>query len=292
MSSQTTIHPSAAIKNEWVLSSQTLQSGQLIVEHQLQPSGECAIAGGLTHHLLIFELGHVTRQIFRIDGQEYDDALLPEEILLIPAATPFFGTCSTTDEVLALSFDPAFLYQVALETNCPHPERIELFSLFKARDRQIQFIVQSIHGEMQQTKWGSDLYLDSLANLLAVHLLRNYTSHPVQLRQREEGLGEPRLNRVLEYIQVHLEQNMQLSDLAEVADLSQCYFASLFKQSMGIAPWQYVVQQRVERAKQLLKQSNQSIAEVALRCGFNSQSHFTQQFRNVTGVTPKHYRDR
>lgn len=292
MSSQPAIHPADAIKEEWVLSRQVFQAGGLIVEHQVQPSGECEIPGGLTHHLLVFELGNVPRQVSRIGGWEYDGSLLQGELLLIPAQTPLFGACETTDEVLALIIDPIFLQRVALETNCPHPERVELLSVLKKRDRQIQFIVQSIQGEMQQAKWGSQLYLDSLANLLGIHLLRNYTERPLKLRQYDEGLGELRLKRVLEYINTHLEQDIQLSDLAEVANLSQCYFASLFKQSMGVAPWQYIVQQRVERAKKLLKQCNNSIAEIAFLCGFNSQSHLTQQFRKFTGVTPKTYRDR
>lgn len=292
MSSQPAIHPADAIKEEWVLSRQVFQAGGLIVEHQVQPSGECEIPGGLTHHLLVFELGNVPRQVSRIGGWEYDGSLLQGELLLIPAQTPLFGACETTDEVLALIIDPIFLQRVALETNCPHPERVELLSVLKKRDRQIQFIVQSIQGEMQQAKWGSQLYLDSLANLLGIHLLRNYTERPLKLRQYDDGLGELRLKRVLEYINTHLEQDIQLSDLAEVANLSQCYFASLFKQSMGVAPWQYIVQQRVERAKKLLKQCNNSIAEIAFLCGFNSQSHLTQQFRKFTGVTPKTYRDR
>ncbi len=193
---------------------------------------------------------------------------------------------------MALIIDPIFLHQVALETNCPYPERVELLSVLKTRDHQIQCIVQSLQSEMHQSSWGSGLYLDSLANLLAIHLLRNYTVRPLKRRQYTEGLGELKLKRVLEYINAHLEQDVQLSDFAEVADLSQCYFASLFKQSMGNAPWQYVVGQRVERAKKRLKHGNNSLAEIALQCGFNSQSHFTQQFRKFTGVTPKAYRDR
>lgn len=290
MSSQPAIHPTDAIKEEWVLSRQVVQAGGVIVEHQVQPSGECEIPGGLTHHLLVFELGNVPRQVSRIGGWEYDGSLLQGELLLIPAQTPLFGACETTDEVLALSIDPIFLHRVALETNCPHPERVELLSVLKTRDRQIQCIVQLIQSEMQQAVWGSSLYLNSLANLLAIHLLRNYTERPLKLRQYTQGLGELKLKRVLEYINTHLEQDIQLSDLAEVADLSQCYFASLFKQSMGIAPWQYIVRQRVERAKKRLKQGNNSVAEIALECGFNSQSHFTQQFRKLVGVTPKSYR--
>ncbi len=182
----------------------------------------------------------MTRQVFRIGGQEYDGSLLQGELLLIPAKAPFFGACETTDEVLALIIDPTFLSRMSLEANCPHSEQVELLSVIKTRDLQIGFVVQSIHTEIQQTRWGSRLYLDSLANLLAIHLLRNYTSRPLKLHKYEAGLGEVRLKRVLEYINTHLEQDIDLADLAEIADFSQCYFASLFKQSMGITPWQYV----------------------------------------------------
>ncbi|MBD2054749.1 helix-turn-helix transcriptional regulator [Oculatella sp. FACHB-28] len=291
MSSSRAIHPKDAIKPEQVISSQALQAGQLLLEHQIQPSGECEISGGLTQHLLVFELGHVDRQVFRMGGQEYDDSLGQGDLLLIPACTSFFGACEMIDEVLALSIDPDFLQQMALEIGCPHPERLELLSGFKIRDRQLQSIFQFIQTEIQQTKWGNQLYLDSLTNLLAIHLLRNYASRPLALRSPEEGLSKFRLNRVLEYINAHLVQDIQLADLAQAANLSQCYFASCFKQSLGIAPWQYVVEQRIERAKKLLKQSNDLITDIALQCGFNSQSHFTQQFRKHTGVTPKTYRE-
>lgn len=291
MSCSQAIHPKDAIKPELIISSQAFQAGRLLLEHQIQPSGECEISGGLTHHVLVFELGHVDRQVFQMDGRNYDDSLCQGELLLIPAYTPFLGACEMQDEVLVLSIEPDFLQQMVLEIDYPHPEQVELLSGFKVRDRQIQSIFQSIQTEMQQTRWGSKLYLDSLTNLLAIHLLRNYASSPLPLRSPKEGLGEFRLNQVLEYIDAHLAQDIQLADLAQAANLSQCYFASCFKRSLGVAPWQYVVQQRIERAKQALKQCNSSITEIALQCGFNSQSHFTQQFRKYTGVTPKVYRD-
>jgi AraC family transcriptional regulator len=292
MSSQSAIHPADFIKDEWVLSKQMLKADGLIVEHQVQPSGEGEASGGLTHHSLIFELGNVTRQVSRIGEWEYDGPLLQGELLLIPAEVPLFGACETTDEVLAFTIDPIFLRQVALETNCPDPDRVELLSVVKTRDPQIESIVLSIQDEMQQATWGSRLYLDSLATILVIHLVRNYTSYPPKLQEHKGGLAKFKLRRVLEYINTHLEQDIELADLAEVADMSQCYFASLFKQAMGISPWQYVMQRRVERAKDLLGQCNNSILDIALQCGFNSQSHFTQQFRKFTGVTPKIYQSR
>ncbi|MEM6437140.1 MAG: helix-turn-helix transcriptional regulator [Cyanobacteria bacterium P01_D01_bin.115] len=79
--------------------------------------------------------------------------------------------------------------------------------------------------------------------------------------------------------------------------MSESHFSRCFKQSVGIAPYQYLLQQRVERAKQLLKQpaprpQTLSISDIALECGFANQTHLTKVFRQITGVTPKAYRKR
>lgn len=79
--------------------------------------------------------------------------------------------------------------------------------------------------------------------------------------------------------------------MAQLVDLSNYYFARQFKQSTGLAPHQYVTQQRIEKAKRLLKQRQHSISQVGLECGFSNQSHFGRAFRQVTGTTPKRYRE-
>jgi AraC family transcriptional regulator len=94
----------------------------------------------------------------------------------------------------------------------------------------------------------------------------------------------------LDYIHDNLHQDIKLADLAQLLSMSQFHFSHLFKQSIGISPYQYLFQQRVERAKQLLKQTERSITDIALACGFNSHSHLSKQFRQLTGMTPKAYR--
>ena len=288
---QPAIDPWDMLKKEWVLSREIIQQGKLIIEHHLEPADEAQAPNGLTHHLLAFQLSHGTRQIFRLHGQEYDGPLLPGEIHLIPANTPSFGAWESNDESLILIIQPMFLREIALELNFPNSDRVELLSVLKTRDFQLESIVLLIQNEIQQQNWGSSLYLDSLANMLGIHLLRNYTSHTPKLRKYEGGLSDVKLRQVLEYISAHLDRDIQLSDLAKIAGISQCYFASLFKQSMGITPWQYVLQQRIKQSKILLRKSNSSIVEIALQCGFRSQSHFTSSFRKITGCTPKMYKN-
>ncbi|WP_338421185.1 AraC family transcriptional regulator [Nostoc parmelioides] len=98
-----------------------------------------------------------------------------------------------------------------------------------------------------------------------------------------------RLQQVLSYIHSHLDQPIQLAELAEIYGLSPYYFCRLFKQLMGVAPYQYVLQQRMEKAKQLLQQGQYAIADIALMVGCADQSHLTKHFKKYTGVTPKYF---
>jgi AraC family transcriptional regulator len=116
-----------------------------------------------------------------------------------------------------------------------------------------------------------------------------FSSQPVL--ESYGGLSQYKLRQAIEYIDAHLDQEITLTDLAEVLGMSQYYFCRLFKQSMTIPPYQYVLQQRVERAKQLLQQPEVAICDIALECGFANQSHLTKHFRKLTGITPKAYRN-
>ena len=110
------------------------------------------------------------------------------------------------------------------------------------------------------------------------------------IEAKHKSLTHIRLQQVLDYIQTHLDRELSLAELAEVINVSSTYFASLFKQKMGISPHQYVIKQRVEQAKVMLKKTDFAIADIALQVGFSSQSHLTQQFKRITGMTPKQIR--
>jgi len=94
----------------------------------------------------------------------------------------------------------------------------------------------------------------------------------------------------VEYIQSHLGEDLSLSDIANELGMSQYYFCHLFKRSTGISPHQFLIRQRVEQAKHLLKQPVQTVTTVALECGFANQSHFARCFRQYTGMNPNQFR--
>jgi AraC family transcriptional regulator len=101
-----------------------------------------------------------------------------------------------------------------------------------------------------------------------------------------------KLRTVVEYIMENLDGSPRLEQMAAVARLSPSHFARQFKAATGLAPHQYVIARRVERAQHLLKSNDEvGLAEVALRVGFVDQSHFCFHFKRIVGVTPRQFRN-
>jgi AraC family transcriptional regulator len=136
----------------------------------------------------------------------------------------------------------------------------------------------------------SKLYMQSVAAITAVHLRRRYSSNARTSRDYRGGLGPLRERRLRAYIDESLGESLSLDDLAKVAQVSPNYLISLFRQSMGLTPHQYLLQQRIARAKHLLADSRRSFSEIAAACGFLDGSQFSTVFRKYTGGTPTEYR--
>lgn len=136
----------------------------------------------------------------------------------------------------------------------------------------------------------NQLTLSTASTLLLTHLVQHYSNVQWQLPTVTGGLAPVALRNVLEYIESHLGEPLLLCDLAAQASLSEYHFARMFRQSMGVAPHQFVMQRRMARAKALLLSSNQSLTDIALACGFNSASHFSNRFKAAKGITPSQLR--
>ena len=135
------------------------------------------------------------------------------------------------------------------------------------------------------------LYAESLIQTLTLHLLKNYSTAHLKQENIHGGLSGYKLRRVQEYINAHLEEDLSLSEIAAAADLSQFHFARAFRVSTGLTPQQYLMRQRIERAKHLLAENDLPLVEISLQTGFKNQSHFTTLFRKYTKFTPKLWRE-
>lgn len=155
-------------------------------------------------------------------------------------------------------------------------------------DGRLQQLMQALWLAQQHTYPAHELYVESLYLQLCLHLSRTYWG--VSDEAPGSRLSFLELQHLKDYIQAHLATPLSLHDLAQVVHLSPSHFAHVFKLSTGDTPHQYVLQQKVQYAQQLLYQRQHTLQEVALRAGFYDQSHFTRVFRQLTGTTPRAFR--
>jgi AraC family transcriptional regulator len=279
-----------ACTSQPLFSSQTQGWEQILVEEFHHPAGEGKMLYP-NEHVICLSLAPRPVRLLQIQGDKSYTGLYGKgDLSITPAAAPFFARWDGNDRLLQMRITAQFMEQVATEALAMNPDRLEVIPIFRTQDPQLEAIGLMLLAEMQQGNLGSRLYIESLANVLAVQLLRQYSSSKPHLSIYEGGLPQRQLLQVLEYIHEHLERDIKLADLAGSIEMSQFHFSHLFKQSIGTSPYQYLLQQRIERAKQLLKQTDRSIVDIAFGCGFNSHSHLSKQFRQLTGMTPKSYR--
>jgi len=160
--------------------------------------------------------------------------------------------------------------------------------VYEGSDRAVYGIARGLLEEADSDPLACRLYADSLADFLALRLLRGGR----QRRLPPEALMPAQLGRVTEYIAAHIDRNLSCAELASLVELSAFHFSRRFKASTGMAPYQYVTRQRVLLAQELLTGTHLPIAEISYRAGFSSQSHLGARFKQIVGVTPRRYRER
>lgn len=196
-----------------------------------------------------------------------------------------------TFETVAIALDPSFVTQSFRDTIIP--ERIQFLERRAEFDPIVARFAAQFEDELKTGSYGGALYGESLALAFSLYLLERHSDRPTSLPRPRGKLSSLQLRDVIEYIHTHLSEELTLTDLAEHLSLSVFHFARLFKNSLGLSPHQYVLQNRVERAKRLITVSTRSnLSDIALQVGFYDQTHFGKTFKRVVGVSPKVFSQR
>lgn len=212
-------------------------------------------------------------------------------VAVIPSGQSFSVTLEAPSEHLAIYLDPSLVLRAAAsESRARTRAAIEVVERCMPKDPVISSIGMPLLAELESAGLSGRLYAESLANVLAVHLLRHYTSAGGSVQRFTGGLAGQKLKRVMAFIAEDYESDLSLDDLARVAGMSTFHFAREFKRTTGTTPHQYLIKVRVDRAKAMLTGSEMPLVEVSSRSGFSHQSHFTRLFRRLTGTTPQSYR--
>lgn len=243
----------------------------------------------LEHHTigLILDRGKVER---KLDGIYYLESAIPGSVAIIPAHIEHWSAWKVIGRFIMLSVAPQAIAKI--DPDSVNPDLVELVPTFaKSKpDRLIYGIGMAIKHHLETNPHDSSFYIEQLNNALTAHLLQHYCTKKISLKEYSGGLTSVKLQQAIEYINDNLEESIKLKDIAQQLDISQYYFARLFRQSTGSSPYHYVIQQRVAKVKELLTNTKLPLADIALACGFNSQSQMTMHFRKLTGTTPKKYR--
>ncbi|HTS51926.1 MAG TPA: AraC family transcriptional regulator [Burkholderiales bacterium] len=292
------------------MSSRGLGWSALNFERRDSPPSSRALPAGSNQHLIFVGLG-AGRIVRESGGERLEHELSPGCVAVVPSGTPVRWTWSTRISYSVLALDPGFLDRVARDVFALKPDHYRLVTSERSNDAAITNIAGVLSREAMRREPGGRLYAESLANILAVHLLRNYAhcadgrtlaacSMPEEAApaasQSEAagrvGLQSRAVAEAVGFIQENYSRDVSLNDIAEAVHLSPFHVARLFKHALGVSPHQYLIQVRVNSARSLLVAGSgeRSLAEVATAVGFADQSHLTRHFKRILGVTPKQLR--
>jgi AraC family transcriptional regulator len=237
-------------------------------------------------HSVTIQLSSPATIEHKVNGEYHSHLLAPGDIQLFPAGAQVQIRHRRRD-VLVLALSQGFMERAARETCMPAGS--DLVERHQIRDPQIEFIGHALKAEALGGFASGRLYGEALGMALAVRFLQ-LCSRGSGRHEHKGGMAPHRLRRVLEHIRHHLADDVRLATLARVSGLSEHRFAHNFKQSTGLSPHQYVIHERILRAKRMLRDTNLNVAEIAFALGSGSPSRFAWLFRRAEGVTPSAYR--
>jgi AraC family transcriptional regulator len=167
---------------------------------------------------------------------------------------------------------------------------VELRRVESLVDARVGALAAAVNAERVAGYPSGRLFLDSVEQALAAALVNGYAVRHRSVQTHRGGLGSARLRRIKEFVDAKIEDELTLCEMAQAVELSTAYFSRMFRKSTGETPHQFLLRQRLERAKMMLRSADGRVMDVAVACGFKSQQHFAQVFRHVYGVSPTEYR--
>ncbi len=221
-------------------------------------------------------------------GRHGIERTAPGSMILLPPGTEDRLRWQGPSERLILSVDSGLLEQAADETQTPFPEFAARWSL---HDPALQQVVLDLGRQVAEGWPLGRLYAGLSATSLVAQLLRSHTTNPATQPGIKGGLPLPQLRHTMEYITANLDRDISLDEIASQIHLSPFHFARNFRAVTGQTPYQYLLDQRMDRAKRLLKKNLAwSVQEIAAMTGFRSAASFVRAFRQRVGQTPGEWR--
>lgn len=219
-------------------------------------------------------------------GEPQQIKVSDRHVSIIPAGHTHAAAWTCDAQVTSIAVEPAFLMALA-RANGHHG--YEMAPQYASVDPFMWHLARAIEQQMQIRRVLEKSYVESVAIVIGQHLLCTYTDTP-SAPATLGGLPRYKIRRAVDYIRTHYQQDIGFKDIADQLDMSPYHFARMFKHSTQESPHQFIMRCRIEAAKKLLIESDNSIADIAFDVGYKSQSYFTTRFALLVGMTPAAFR--
>jgi AraC family transcriptional regulator len=265
--------------------------GLQAVRYRKNHLSELSWLGTPRTHVLVLIVRPPEKMHLRYEGVKRDTPPPAGSIAVVPAGSSVLVRWQGGLDSLLIYLERSLVARVAAESFEFDSTRTVVPPIYGLNVPELRSAMLAVDAELRAGGLGGPLLAESLATILCVHLIRHITGPRQRTASADGVLPGCKLQRVIEYIMENLDGSPTLERMAAVAHLSPYHFARQFRAATGLAPYQYVIARRVERAQQLLRQEDElGLAEVAFRTGFSDQSHFSSHFKRIVGVTPRQFR--
>ena len=261
-------------------------NGILLERHQ---TGNIEIPEHVHHDVCLhLQLAGSVGMEWWCEGHNSLERTRPGSLILLDAGTRDRLRWDGTSERLILSITPDFVAQISEELGSRNP--VEFANRWSLEDPGLQHVMLEMARESAAGWPLGGLYADLLGTSLASLLLRRHAADPLRPAQLKGGLSIAQLRHSLEFITANIHTDLRLEQMAAELNLTPFHFARLFRSSLGTSPYQYVLDQRMRVAKDLLKSGSLSVQAIAGLSGWNSPENFIRSFRQQHGITPQKWR--
>jgi AraC family transcriptional regulator len=241
---------------------------------------------------LIYHLARPTEVTRKIAGSARERSLIgPRGITITPGSATTQWQHSGRPEILQVYLRHSTYSTVVSEMYGCETAGAQILPRLGVQDPMLEQLCLAIAKALRDGRVREGLYTDTLAQMIAVHLAAHHSSRSQSARlPSTDAIAGWKMRRLMDYIEENLDRDLTLKTMAAEVSLNSLYLPRVFKKALGQTPHQYVLRRRVERARQLLSNTDMPIVDVALATGFSSQSHLSNWFLRLIGVSPAAFR--
>lgn len=248
----------------------------------------------LDHHLLNLIVAVPTLHAHRWDGLMGEETGQEGAAALVPAGRQSYWRWHYLEAGIPCDFhlhlDPAFVRRVATRNLDDLPPAVEFRGDLCFYNSHLRNLCNSLMAEVEHEGIHGGLYAESIATAIVAVLLKVQEPWRVSVAPPEPHAFKLALRLVCDHIEANLAGDLHLESLGQLMGLGPDRFGEVFRSTLGVSPYRYVLQRRIDRARVLLSSTALTITEIATGLGFADHAHFTSTFRRLTEVTPSHYR--